>query len=203
MGCIRSESRSCANAAAGASKVPMSTQAVASWVFITLSFHFHENRHAAMPFSAPRANAKQGRLASSAGSERLAQDAVGPIQYAPACPRNASLHLHVVLDGFHALDAARQFERSIRLCLRTDEAAQLHFAVVGGDLDIQNLRQGILKDRCLHLGRDDRVVEILARALLAARRCATAYGNEGDGQKCRGEDLAEPFHSDTPRIDWE
>src|SRR5512139_1573555 len=151
MGCVRSESRSSASAAAGASKGPMSKQLAMSWAFITLSF-FTKIKDAAAPHAQTLAGAP-----GSIGRERTASRWMRSANPPCAVSEGVSLHLHVVLDGFHALDAACQFDRSIRLGLRTDETTQLNLAVIRGDLDVQNLGQRIFDNRCLHLGRDDRV----------------------------------------------
>src|SRR5512139_2868283 len=118
--------------------------------------------------------------------------------------RFASLDLHVVLDGGHALDAACQLDRPVRRGARAHEATQLNLALEGLDLDLQGLRQGVFDQGGLHLGGDDGVVDVLAGSLLCACRCASDNGSQGNSQKNCGKILVEMFHGGTPKgwMEW-
>ena len=65
-----------------------------------------------------------------------------------------------------------------------DEAAQLDDALGRLDADGKGLHQIVAQEGALHLGGDDRVVDILARAVAGSRGGAAAH-DEADGEETR------------------
>ena len=53
---------------------------------------------------------------------------------------------HVILDGFHALDLARNFDGLVDIGARSDEAVQLNNAFVSCDVDFGQLQRRFFKN---------------------------------------------------------
>src|ERR1700716_2989242 len=66
----------------------------------------------------------------------------------------------VVLDSLSALDAARHFGGFGSGCRGTDEAAQLHGALIGFNVDFSRFQCRFADDGGLHLGSDHHVLDV-------------------------------------------
>src|SRR4029079_453905 len=85
---------------------------------------------------------------------------------------NRLLDANVVADGGHALDVAGDLDRLVHLRAGTHEAAELHHALEGFDVDFGRLHVAVLGKGRLDLRRDPAVGDVLTGTLL--RRTARA-----------------------------
>jgi hypothetical protein len=89
------------------------------------------------------------------------------------------LHDQVVLYGSDPFGAPCDFTRFIDGMLRINEAAQLDPALVSLDTDFEGLEKIIFRKQGFYLGRDDRIIHVLARAFVCACR---STGRKGDDE---------------------
>lgn len=106
--------------------------------------------------------------------------AVDPVATMPAQAGSRLLDAHVVLDRLHARDTARYLNSFRDIGVRRHEAAQLNRALECFDVDFTRLQDRLLENRCLDLGCDDGVVDILGRAFRLRRGCASGYCYQQD-----------------------
>jgi len=92
------------------------------------------------------------------------------------------LHAHVVLNGFHAVDFAREGHCPQFFFPCADKATELHNALEGHDFDLEQLELRVAKDGGLDLGGNCRVVNVLARAVVAVSGGTASEGDERSGQ---------------------
>jgi len=117
---------------------------------------------------------------------------------------STSLKLHIVLDGFHALDLSHDFHRFVDVGLGVDEATQLNGTLEGFNVDLEGFKGGFVKNGGLHFGGDDAVVDILSGSLLRGCRCAPEKGCHQNGKENRGKLVVVfyvvVFHGQSPRV---
>ena len=103
------------------------------------------------------------------------------------------LDAHVILDRGHALDALRDLDRLAHGRIGTDEAAELHRALEGLDVNLCRLDLRIIDQGRLHFGGDPAVAEVLPGAFLLRAARATQDRHKGEGEDECG-DAFQLFH---------
>jgi hypothetical protein len=103
----------------------------------------------------------------------------------------------MVFYGVDPVDAPGDFTRSIDRALRINDATQLHGALVGFDTDFEGLEKIISGKQRFYLGRDDRIVNVLARAFVSGCRGAGRHkgSHQHKNHKIANNDIR-PFHCD-------
>src|ERR1043166_5878062 len=118
-----------------------------------------------------------------------------------AAPRVQPLfEAHIILDGSDSAHPSRNFDRLVDICLRAYEAAQLHDALEGFDIDFGRLQSRIIEYRRLGFGRDHGVVDVFPGTFLLGRGCAANGGRQCYGGNNSGNAF-EMFHSLILQID--
>src|SRR5258706_10358361 len=119
-----------------------------------------------MPTATVRRETREARPAGSAGAAAVSATAGVTTAWAPAlltAGKPASLlDAHLIADGTHALDTARDFDGMVDLSLVIDKTAQLDFTLAGGDGDVETLDARIGDERGLDPGGHDAVIDFVA-----------------------------------------
>ena len=88
----------------------------------------------------------------------------------------------------------RHSRRLVYGCRRAHETTELNNALESFNVDLEHLQRRLIENRCLHLGGDDAVVDVLTCSLLLRGRRATDNGDQGKSEeKCR-KLFAKLFH---------
>jgi hypothetical protein len=75
-------------------------------------------------------------------------------------------YYQVVFHGSHVLYGPGYFTCLVDFVDRVDKTAQLNHPVVGFDVDLQRFQCALVEDGSFYFGRYDRVIDVLAGALV-------------------------------------
>jgi len=103
-------------------------------------------------------------------------------------------HNEIIPDGFDPIDAPCDLACAIDGLLRINEAAQLSDALAGLDADLERLEKVIGRELGFDFGGDDRIVDVIPRALLFGCRGTGRRADDQNQNQKTADNYISRFH---------